>query len=174
MWAFPSSINITPCFLRSLYVWGFFSSQHEDPHSVRASSRQALSSLLANHLFPLKSNRLSLLNLTVTDNAGREACGEPISGLDLLWGRCRHTRGPPGAGPRRQPAVPGTAAGRRTTRAGRAHPRRSRVTGKAPAMPCRVASLGLVWIMGPRSFDVKGDSYLAWIRTNLFLPWART
>jgi hypothetical protein len=39
--------------------------------------------------------------------------------LDLLWGRCRHTRGPPGAGPRRQPAVPGTAAGRRTTRAGR-------------------------------------------------------
>ena len=55
-----------------------------------------------------------------------------------------------------------------------AHPRRSRVTGKAPAMPCRVTRLVLVWIMGPRSFDVKGDSYLAWIRTNLFLPWART
>ena len=60
-------------------------------------------------------------------DAGREACGEPISGLDLLWGRCRHTRGPPGAGPRRQPAAPGPAAGRRTTRAGRSPP--SAVTG---------------------------------------------
>lgn len=41
-------------------------------------------------------------------------------------------------------------------------------------MPCWVAKLGLVWIMGQLSFGVKGDSYLAWIRTNLFLPWART
>ena len=85
--------------------------------------------------------------------------------MDHLWGRCRHTRGQPGAGPRRQPAAPGPAAGRLTTRAGRGPP--SAVTGyrEGPSHALPGRKFGSVVDHGPTVFRREGrfvpgmDSY---------------